>query len=492
MVQRANISFPALWVSVIIGICTVSHDALGVEGSFSPAVSQGIQREWITARSKVAREAGMCAVEVRSLPDGRPLFSDNAHVPLVPASLTKVFTSLAALKKLGPSYTFRTEIRGPKIQQGVVPGNLLIFSNGNPLWFSKDVKSCVEEFAALHNLRAVQGGVVVDQRFFLPSVEQLCLDTGKCGKSYDPLVSPVAVDFNTLTLTVYPGTKVGEKPRISWGGGPFPLPVTLLAKTVSAKQRTTLSFHLTAASGEVRGVLKGQISLRDAEGTTLAVKIFDPSSLIATAVRSILVNRRVSVGSSSTTVHNAETLYTCKTPTLSEVLHGINRHSNNFMAEMLFRSLGGEVMGAPATREKATQAVSSVLREIGVPPQEFSLDSGSGLSYTTKASAAAFGTALTYLYRNPSIQVPFMASLAENGRDGTLRRHWAGEKFRVKGKTGTLAHALGFSGYVFWDDTAPPLVVTFICNDVSQIWKVRQSMDDFVRKIVTVVRSSQH
>ena len=39
-------------------------------------------------------------------------------------------------------------------------------------------------------------------------------------------------------------------------------------------------------------------------------------------------------------------------PQLAELISGLNRYSNNFMAEMLLKSLGGHVAGAPGDLRK--------------------------------------------------------------------------------------------------------------------------------------------
>lgn len=476
--------------SVLFGIWIGGDKGWGGNNAlFSPSATQIFLREWATAKSEITGDGGICGIEVRRLPDGEVLLGENAHAPLIPASVTKVLTSLAALKKLGPDHVFKTEFRGHKPQNGVITGNLFISSNGNPLWFSRDVKYCVESFVSTLGIKEIQGSVIVDQRFFMPSVERLCLD-GKCYRSYNPTISAVAVDFNTLTITVYPGQKIGEKARVSWGeSGIAPIPIRNSTKTVPPKQKTALSFKLVSESGELIGVLTGRISAKDRCGTTFAFKLDDPSKVIVGAVRNLLIANRVRIGQApAPTYGEPVTLFSCRTPSLSEVLHGINRHSNNFMAEMLLRHLGGETLGPPGTREKGAQVVAGVLKEIGISPKEFYLDSGSGLSYTTKASPATFGHALTHLYNNQLLRDPFLASLAENGRDGTLRRHWAGAPFRVKGKTGTLANVVGFSGYVFWSDSAPPFIVTYICNNVSKTWKIRHVMDNFVWRSVMALR----
>jgi D-alanyl-D-alanine carboxypeptidase/D-alanyl-D-alanine-endopeptidase (penicillin-binding protein 4) len=360
LVIKLTCALLAVFVMLMLGLPAWA----GENALFTPVASQIFAREWATAKAEIGRSAQVCGMEVRRLPDGHVIFAENNHVPLVPASLTKVLTSLAALKKLGPNHMFKTELRGQKPQGGVIPGNLFVFSNGNPLWFSRDVKNCVETFVSSTGVQAIQGSVVVDQRFFLPSVEHLCLD-GKCYRSYNPTISAVAVDFNNLVVTVYPGAKVGDRALVAWGESwSVPIPIRNTAKTVSARQVTSVSFRLVSEAGDLVGVVSGRISIKDRCGRSFSFKISNPSRIIAGAVRNLLIANRVKVGANAVPVQDESitTLFSCRTPTLAEVLHGINRHSNNFMAEMLLRHLGGEILGAPGTKEKGARVVSSVLQ----------------------------------------------------------------------------------------------------------------------------------
>ena len=67
-------------------------------------------------------------VVVTRLGDPAPLVSLNAERPFILASTTKLFTSAAALDRLGPDYKFRTRLyRDAQVGvDGVLPGHLVV------------------------------------------------------------------------------------------------------------------------------------------------------------------------------------------------------------------------------------------------------------------------------------------------------------------------------------------------------------------------------
>jgi D-alanyl-D-alanine carboxypeptidase/D-alanyl-D-alanine-endopeptidase (penicillin-binding protein 4) len=76
--------------------------------------------------------AGDQAVLVEAL-DGEVLMAHNADLPLNPASVLKLATTLAALEKFGPAHRFETLVMasGP-VRGGVLEGDLCIQSDGDP------------------------------------------------------------------------------------------------------------------------------------------------------------------------------------------------------------------------------------------------------------------------------------------------------------------------------------------------------------------------
>ena len=83
---------------------------------------------WALGRVAATRS---CAEVVQ---DGRVVYADHPHLPVVPASNMKLLTATALLDRLGPSYRFTTKLEslGPPVG-GVVHGNLYFVGGGDPL-----------------------------------------------------------------------------------------------------------------------------------------------------------------------------------------------------------------------------------------------------------------------------------------------------------------------------------------------------------------------
>ena len=74
----------------------------------------------------------------RNLRTGKTLISFNADKLFLPASNTKLYTTAAALRLLGPQFRFRTPIlaTGP-VSSGVLEGDLLVIGQGDPTWSAR-------------------------------------------------------------------------------------------------------------------------------------------------------------------------------------------------------------------------------------------------------------------------------------------------------------------------------------------------------------------
>jgi hypothetical protein len=104
-------------------------------------------------------------VHVRSLSDGRTLFSRNATKLMNPASNVKLVTTAAALWHLGANYRFKTvAYRDGALVGDKVQGNLWIEGFGDPTLTDEQLFGLVNEIA-LHGIAEVKD-LVIDDTFF--------------------------------------------------------------------------------------------------------------------------------------------------------------------------------------------------------------------------------------------------------------------------------------------------------------------------------------
>jgi D-alanyl-D-alanine carboxypeptidase/D-alanyl-D-alanine-endopeptidase (penicillin-binding protein 4) len=84
--------------------------------------------------------------------------------------------------------------------------------------------------------------------------------------------------------------------------------------------------------------------------------------------------------------------------------------------------------------------VQAYLTSLGIPPDEYTLLNGSGLSREARLRPSHLNAVLMDLFHDPLLAPEFLSTLSVGGVDGTLRRRFDedAEVARVRGKTGSL------------------------------------------------------
>jgi D-alanyl-D-alanine carboxypeptidase/D-alanyl-D-alanine-endopeptidase (penicillin-binding protein 4) len=477
------------WASSILFCCVQTAAA-------SATASSG--ENWQGLLKSLQSHAGLVGIQVVSLPDRRVVFEHESHVPLTPASLLKILTSYAALKQLGPYYHFQTEVWSLQApQNGTVHGNLWIKGGGDPYIVPEKAYLLAQRIKE-QGVRVIEGGIFIDNSYFRPQTEKICLD-GQCDRPYNPVLAATSLDFNTLTMRLLPGPKAGSPILIEvYPPGDYALLVNQ-ASTGGARNAeggVTLQSAGPTTDGREKYLVTGNLPTQSTGGSESRLNVSDPVAFFARSLKTILgqvgVEVRGNSPGSGTTPSGAQKLAQYDSPPLGDMLHGLNRYSNNFMAEMLLRSLGAEVRGAPGTEEKGLSVVRATLAEVGIAARELELESGSGLSRRCKLSPHALCTVLAAAYRDFTLAPEFIASLATSGEEGTLRRrlHGLQGQSSIRGKTGSLRDVVGFAGYV--SGPAPgPYAVVILLNDVRQLREAKTAIDGFLARLAGSTRSEK-
>jgi D-alanyl-D-alanine carboxypeptidase/D-alanyl-D-alanine-endopeptidase (penicillin-binding protein 4) len=153
---------------------------------------------------------------------------------------------------------------------------------------------------------------------------------------------------------------------------------------------------------------------------------------------------------------NTRPTFEVASSTLADTIQGINKFSNNVMAQQLFLTLslprpGLIANGSPngaASLEASRDVVRTWWRERFGEQDMPTLDNGSGLSRQERITPQGLARMLQTAYASGAMP-ELMASLPITGVDGTLRR----SKSRVSQgwahlKTGSLRDATALAGYV--------------------------------------------
>ena len=421
------------------------------------------------------------------LPSGRVVLEHGSKEGLIPASLAKILTSYAALKQLGPYHHFSTSLWAVDSLKGdTVHGNIWIKSEGDVFLVREKAWTLACKLKE-SGVRRIQGGIYVDSSFFEPRSEQICLD-GKCGQSYNPVLSATSMDFNTITFQISPGPKVGSPVKVEWLPAGDYVQLNNTATTSAKPSRTHLKLQSLgmSADGREKFQISGRLPIGSAKSCEYRFNVDEPAAFTARSFKALFHQAGIDVlGASAgagTVPPGARKLATYESPPLADLLYGLNRYSNNFMAEILLRSLGATTAGPPGTMDKGVSAVRRSLSALGIPEQQVILNSGSGLSRECKVSAEAFCRVLKAAYQDFSIGPELMASLAMNANEGTLKKRMHKPGVTVRGKTGTLSNVVGFAGYVSGPDNKV-YAATVLLNEVRNLWDARDALDSFLEQL---------
>jgi len=411
------------------------------------------------------------SIYIRDLNASKPLLTLNADVLRNPASTMKLLTTYAALKKLGPNYSWRTEIwlRG-ELKDGVLAGDLILKGYGDPFLvyenFWKLVKALRDK-----GLKEIQGDVIIDNSFFsLPTYDPAAFD-GKPFRVYNAQTSALMFNFQATRFLFRPITNeqslnnqflnnrsLSSSKKTSLGSvDVIPLPKIIdfdfdnQIKLV--KGRCRRSHYKPKFSKDESGklIIKGNYAKKCKQQFILRT-VSTPEEHAFNAFRDFWIDLQGTL-KGALTVGRVRTgdkkFHVYSSPTLGQQIRLINKWSNNVMTKQLLLTLGAKHFGAPATLEKGQNAVLEILAKNNIDITGIKLENGSGLSRLARITARQMGSLLETAYRD-AYMPEFMASLSLPGVDGTLVNRFRKEDLRGRShlKTGTLVAVTAISGYM--------------------------------------------
>lgn len=425
---------------------------------------------WLTREldAAVAGRAGLAGAKLGAiavdLATGATLWQHQADVPLSLASTTKLFTGAAALHALGPGYLWRTAFYGEE-----APGAsaaelrddtidvLYLRGRGDPTLDLSNLRALATDLAD-RGIRRIRKEIVLDTTFFDDALEPPHFDEQpKERAAFRAPVSALSLARNSVVVIATADADGASPPRVR-----LEPPVDELFRVVADELVTTpdgktrVRIDVVPKPGknaklELR--LSGQLA---AGGPPFyrRIRIDDPVAFVGAALRQALDERGIRAPSRVTlgaVPNKAKLLVAYDGPPLAEVVRRMNKTSDNFLAEVVFKTLGAATRAAagPATWADGAAAVQRYVGGLGLAGS-VRLDNGSGLFDASAASPAQLAHLLAAAARDFRVAPDFIASLPVGGVDGTLQGRFEGRPAAglVRAKTGTLAQVSALAGYV--------------------------------------------
>ncbi len=330
------------------------------------------------------------------------IYKQNVGLSVIPASNTKLFTTAAALTMMGGSYQLKTVILIPagSLENGTVKGNIYIKGYGNSVFTAEDMDAMVRKLKDM-GIKKINGKVIGDDSFFDEIYTRSDWINDELTKVRLPAISALVIDRNR----------------------------ELTRRKIRYKRR-------------------GRTIIRE---ITAYKNISDPPMFAAKMLREKLIKSGIKVGiaDKGKAPVKADTLAVSGIE-LRELIKRINKHSDNFLAECLFKTLGAIYSGKQGNSFYSTQAVIKFIKDNGIFSAGTSLVDGSGLSRYDLVTVGAIVGVLEKMYFDLNHFKDFFNSLSIAGVDGTLRHRMTGTNAEdnFHGKTGTLNGVSSLSGYL--------------------------------------------
>ncbi len=443
----------------------------------------------------VAKESPTFQIGIQvSLADsGQEVYSYDSKTRLVPASVMKLITSVAALGFLGSEYRFPTEFfvdslasdvssrlnttagLRPDATRSWSAGNIYVRGYGDPSLIEDQLFGIVEKLRG-HGIREVEN-IVVDDSLFIDPPRPSGPRPYQAGQSalsfnhncYRVRVAPNVSGgpaFVSLTTGLQAELKNSSKTLRETGNS-----ISLVQSPPSSAfnpdelTKKVGSFRLLPEPGlSIR--VKGRIGRRS-DMLEYYQSVPSPAHYFATVLKDYMLKAGIQVRGQlllGETPGSAKLLFVHESKALKEILVDLNHYSSNFIAGQVVYALGQDSVGF-FRKDLGLSRVAAVLEGLGYDKKEFSINDGSGLSRGNSLTAKQLVDVLVAGYQDFSMSPMLIGSLSRFSESGTLVKRrllkemegaagrgqtYLEELRRAKGvwgKTGTLTGVSSLAGY---------------------------------------------
>lgn len=347
-------------------------------------------------------------------------------LPLTPASVSKLYTTALALSHWGTDYRFVTQLVALQRPRGsVLHGNIWLLGAGDPALTNARLWTLAQRLRAT-GIRRIEGNVVIDVAKF-GSVACVTVDRCRAKRisdhAYNARLSAAGVNFGVASVMVKPAFQAGKPALVALQ--PFPVPMLKLeshVETVGSQKPTELNAWRVTQGPENVIHVEGQIALR-ARPRHLYRAVSTPSKYAGQLIVAFLRQAGIKVtGSIRVSHHNPskqyQTLARVKGEPEWQIVRSMLTYSNNYMADTLALDLACTQGSSKLTLSAAAKLLTRKARsmERGAPIMDHHhptviLDSGSGLTPGSRASARDVVALLEAVYHKYAIFPAFIGAL---------------------------------------------------------------------------------
>lgn len=388
------------------------------------------------------------AVQITDPETGEILFEQNSTKIMIPASNTKLFTTAVALTSMGVNYEFTTKLftDDTDFKDGIINGNLYVKGFGNSMFTDSDLDVFVKALTD-SKINTIKGNIIGDDSYLDDIYYRDDWITDETANVPLPAVSALVLNRNMISVTVSAGSKSGRLVDVSVSPKNDYVVIRNSCKVTTRRRKP--SVRLRFEDGQYIVEVSG--SLRRNNSTNYSLKVDNPPYYMASALYSKIKESGINIiGEPQKGVMPSNTNYisTVSYPIL-DLVSRINKRSDNYLAECLFKTLGAFKSLKQGNSFYAGQAVNEFIYEHEIYDEGVAVVDGSGISRSNEVTVKSLSDLLIEMYKKPEYYEIYKKSLSEAGVEGTLRRRMKNDfNHTFWGKTGTLNGISSVSGYL--------------------------------------------
>ena len=396
------------------------------------------------------------AFAVWDLDTGEALYEQNIDRLMTPASNMKVITAAATLLRLGTDFQFTTSFFASNAQDGGgTVENLYVKGDGDPTFsgeFFDSNAAAADALAGLLKRRGVQrvtGDIIVDAGTFYGPEYPSGWAGDDASYCYGMRIGALSIGENCLAVTATGAGKAGSAVTLKFDP---PLISSLVSNQVKTVGKGKSGIRVSQNS---KGIITVSGQVRAGASASSELPVSQPDMVFGAALGTALqragipFNGRVMrAGDWHGNAVQWTPVASVGSPPLLSILGVMLKNSDNFIAEMLIRTMGYKY-GAGGTTADGARTITDTLAQAGVTaPGTLSVYDGSGLSRSNRLTPRVLLQVFRSFY-NSYLGPGLRAALAEPGQKGTMKKRLTGTgaEGAVWAKTGALRGVCALSGY---------------------------------------------
>lgn len=366
---------------------------------------------------------------VLDLESGKVITSHQEKEPMILASVSKLFTSIYALRSLGVDYQFQVTVHtSGKVKGGVLLGDLYLKSNGAPYLLAPHIVSIIQQIQS-QGIYQIKGNFYLDDTA-LAFTERLS-PLGLEDQTDNPSMGALNIEFNRFRV---------------WKQKEIHPPLEAFKITSSPISGEGVKFsHLGPLHWEVKTKekIKNWEEIPSRDSTMYTGHFFHYLANLHGLKLSLPSRKKVNDKAKIIAFYKGLT-----TPRLVQL--GLE-YSNNLISETLLKASTkqrtGKVFNSNESASYMHQWLQSEFKNVNWQNSHF--ENGSGLTIKNKVTALTMVQYLQEVANEKFKHSTFWSLLSINGHSGGIRKRLRDPKlaYRIYAKTGSLHYVNNLAGY---------------------------------------------